>query len=225
MAKLLKNIKKWVKNYFITIILVVIVCICIVLCIHFGVLSSSTAAAWVGDISVLIAILQLKRQHKDSVDQLEFEKQKQKAKPKVYVNYVWDDNYDEKYIECSLFNLGNEAGVYRFIGVYPSDIFNEVEGAIGKIENNRMVDQKAFVESLRGNSIQDFDSIACAEKLEPKAVLPTKINGLDYFLNGEMMVAVFQDVEDNLYYKEFFYDIKTDRLKRKGETKKMKIVD
>ncbi|MFK5586137.1 hypothetical protein [Lactobacillus delbrueckii] len=88
-----------------------------------------------------------------------------------------------------------------------------------------MVDQKAFVESLRGNSIQDFDSIACAEKLEPKAVLPTKINGLDYFLNGEMMVAVFQDVEDNLYYKEFFYDIKTDRLKRKGETKKMKIVD
>ena len=222
---MLKNIMKWLQNYFITRVLPVIAFIYIVLCFPFKVLRSSTAAAWVGDLSVFIAILQLTQQHKDSVNQLEFEKQKQKSKAKVFVNYVKDEENDNKYIECSLVNVGYETGIYKFIGIYPSEKFDEVGGALGKIENNRMVDQRTFVESLRGISIQDFDTVASAEKLGPKAILPSKINGFDYFMNGDMMVAVFQDLEDKLYYREFYYDAKTECLKQEDETKEMKIVD
>lgn len=85
-------------------ILATFVCIYIGPGIYFKGLWSLTTTAWVENISVLIAILQ--RQHKDSVDQLEFDKQERKEKQNIYVNYICDDNYDERYIECSLFNLG-----------------------------------------------------------------------------------------------------------------------
>lgn len=219
-----RNITNWLINHLIGVMIAAAI-IYIVFGFYFKGLWSSTAAAWVGNISVFVAILQLIQQHKDSVKQLEFEKEKQKPKAKVFVNYVKDEENDNKYIECSLVNVGYETGIYKFIGIYPSEKFDEVRGALGKIENNRMVDQRTFVESLRGISIQDFDTVASAEKLGPKAILPSKINGFDHFMNGDMMVAVFQDLEDKLYYKEFYYDAKTECVKQEDETKEIKIVD
>lgn len=184
MTKFLKKTINWLRNNWITGLLIIFVCAYVAFVFCFKYSRSSTVAAWVGNISVFVAILQLIQQHKDSIKQLEFEKEKQKPKAKVFVNYVKDEENNKKYIECSLVNVGYETGIYKFIGIYPSEKFDEVGGALGKIENNRMVDQRTFVESLRGISIQDFDTVASAEKLGPKAILPSKINGFDYFMNG-----------------------------------------
>lgn len=222
MTGLFRNIKKLITN-FITIIMFVLIFIYIVLCAYFKCLRSSTAAAWVGDISVLIAIAQLIRQHKDSVDQLEFEKQKQKPKAEVFVNYVQDEEKNTKYIECSLVNVGYEAGIYKFVGVYPLDKLKEAQGAIDKIEIYRVVDQNTFVMSLKGDSIQDFDTIASTERLGPIGISPIKTDGINYIEEGNVMVAVFQDIEDKLIYKTFRYDKTTDSLERGDKTKTMKI--
>ncbi|CCK83364.1 Protein of unknown function [Lactobacillus equicursoris 66c] len=172
---------------------------------------------------MFIAILQLIRQHKDSVDQLEFEKQKQKPKAEVFVNYVKDEEENEKNIECSLVNVGYEAGIYKFVGVYPLDKLKESQGAIDKIEIYRIVNQITFVMSLKGDSIQDFDTIASTERLGPIGIYPVITDGINYIEEGKVMVAVFQDIEDKLIYKTFRYDKTTDSLERGDKTKTMKM--
>ena len=217
-----RNIINWLINHLIWVMIAVAI-IYIVFGFYFKGLWSSTAAAWVGDTSVFIAILQLIRQHKDSVDQLEFEKQKQKPKAEVFVNYVKDEEENEKYIECSLVNVGYEAGIYKFVGVYPLEKFKEAQGAIDKIEIYRIVNQNTFVMSLKGDSIQDFDTIASTERLGPIGIYPVITDGINYIEEGKVMVAVFQDIEDKLIYKTFRYDKTTDSLERGDKTKTMKM--
>lgn len=220
-TELFRNIINWLINHLIGIMIAVAI-IYIVFGFYFKGLWSSTAAAWVGDISVFIAILQLTQQHKDSVNQLEFEKQKQKSKAEVFVNYVREEK-DKKYIECSLVNIGYEVGIYKFVGVYPLNKLKEAKGVIDKIEIYRVVNQATFLKSIRGDSIRDFDTIARAETLGPIGISPITTNGINYIEKGEMMVAMFQDIEDRLYYKTFRYDENTDSLERGDKTEMLKM--
>lgn len=217
-----RNIINLLINRFIWIMIAVAI-IYIVFGFYFKGLWSSTAAAWVGNISLFIAILQLQLQHLESVEQLELEKQKQKPKAKVFVNYVQDEEKNTKYIECSLVNVGYEAGIYKFVGVYPLDKLKESQGTIDKIEIYRIVNQNTFVRSLKGDSIQDFDTIASTERLGPIGISPIITDGINYIEEGNVMVAVFQDIEDKLIYKIFRYDKTTDSLERGDKTKMLKM--
>lgn len=216
-----RNIINWLINHLIGIMIAVAI-IYIVFGFYFKGLWSSTAAAWVGNISLFIAILQLQLQHLESVEQLELEKQKQKPKAKVFVNYVQEE-MGKKYIECSLVNIGYEVGIYKFVGVYPLNKLKKADGAIEKIENYRIVNQKTFFKSLRGDSIQDFDAISRAEKLGPIAISPITTDGINYIEKGAVMVVMFQDIEDKLYYRTFRYDENTDSLERGDKTEMLKM--
>lgn len=120
-------------------------------------------------------------------------------------------------------NVGYEAGIYKFVGVYPLDKLKEAQGAIDKIEIYRIVNQNTFVRSLKGDSIRDFDTIASTKMLGPMGIFPTITNGINYIGEGKVMVAVFQDIEDKLIYKTFRYDKTTDSLERGDKTKTMKM--